>query len=307
MIDIVIPAFNPGSDLVSLVSALYEQKMPDGWNSQVILVDDGSTNKLNIEQVKKNYPLINLVTLKQNSGRACARNAGFNAGSGELVVFIDCDCIPKNKFLIEKHQFKISCKQNDVNFGRVDEDTAGFWGEYFSDLTKSRSKAIAANNFLAMTSQNFSIKREVFKSVGGFDELYKAYGFEDRDLIAILLQKKFRLSYDDEAVVIHNMHTSLSEICRKMQQAGQYTSGLLSKNHPQVYANMPYRFFDASMHPAIKFPAYLFSLAQPYSVKLADWMLTSSLIPFALKKFMVKIFSALAFARGTMLRNNKFE
>ncbi|HCA48313.1 MAG TPA: hypothetical protein DEP45_13460 [Armatimonadetes bacterium] len=93
-ISIVIPAYNVGHAISRTLDVLLRQDI--GLHEmEIIVVDDGSTDDT-AEQVRR-FPVIYIH--QQNAGAAAARNTGFAAATGDLVVFIDADCEPKGATL----------------------------------------------------------------------------------------------------------------------------------------------------------------------------------------------------------------
>ena len=85
-ISVVIPCYNSGATLEQTIASVKAQTWP---NLEIIVVDDGSTEPETcavlaaLEGVK--------VVRQPNSGLSAARNAGFQAASGEYVLPLDAD------------------------------------------------------------------------------------------------------------------------------------------------------------------------------------------------------------------------
>ncbi|MFL2112496.1 glycosyltransferase family 2 protein [Latilactobacillus curvatus] len=85
-VTIVIPIFNIERFLRSCIESCVKQKF-----SEVILVDDGSTDK-STEICMEYVDLPNVKYIrKENSGLSAARNTGLVHASGEYVLFVDSD------------------------------------------------------------------------------------------------------------------------------------------------------------------------------------------------------------------------
>jgi glycosyltransferase involved in cell wall biosynthesis len=87
-ISVVIPAYNAARWVAEAVDSALAQTLPP---SQIIVVDDGSTD--DTAAVLRPYAERRVVTylLQPNSGVAAARNAGIAAATGELIAFLDAD------------------------------------------------------------------------------------------------------------------------------------------------------------------------------------------------------------------------
>jgi glycosyltransferase involved in cell wall biosynthesis len=95
-ISVVVPVYNAGSRIYGLLAAL-ENQLYDG-PFDVILVDDGSIQKLDIDQKFCKFDL-RVIRCEANQGPAVARNVGIKASSSEIIVFTDADCQPKTYWL----------------------------------------------------------------------------------------------------------------------------------------------------------------------------------------------------------------
>jgi len=93
-VSVIIPAYNAAKTIDLCLGSILKQNF-SGY--EVIVVDDGSTDDTR-EKVKK-YP-VRLVS-KPHGGTPAARNAGFKVSKGDILVFVDSDCVAK-KDLIAK-------------------------------------------------------------------------------------------------------------------------------------------------------------------------------------------------------------
>lgn len=123
---------------------------------------------------------------------SAARNAGIAASAGDVCAFIDDDAVPEPMWL---HHLDIAFRQNGavavtgyvrgrngINFqSRVASvDTEA---ETHTETPETRSciPVLPSGRALKLVGTNMAIRRDVFASLGGFDELYR-YFLEDTDL-----------------------------------------------------------------------------------------------------------------------------
>lgn len=82
-VSVVIPAWNPGPYLAEAVeSAVTQLPAP----LEVLVVDDGSTEPLNVQD----HPLLRVIR-QDNTGPSAARNRGIREAHGDLIAFLDAD------------------------------------------------------------------------------------------------------------------------------------------------------------------------------------------------------------------------
>jgi len=90
---IVIPAYNEGARLGATLEKVLEYVRAQGWNAEVIVVNDGSrdnTASLVREFAEKN-PAVRLVENSGNRGKGYSVRNGMLNARGEIVVFSDAD------------------------------------------------------------------------------------------------------------------------------------------------------------------------------------------------------------------------
>jgi len=87
-VSVIIPAYNAAEFMGETLDSVFAQTFK---RFEVIVVNDGSADTAELEQVLQRYPS-NLRYIKQeNQGAAVARNTGILAATAELVAFLDAD------------------------------------------------------------------------------------------------------------------------------------------------------------------------------------------------------------------------
>ncbi|MDP3724836.1 MAG: glycosyltransferase [Nanoarchaeota archaeon] len=106
-LSIIIPALNEAKYIEASIQALLNQSVPRK-NFEIIVVDNGSKDKT--KEVSKKAGADKVVTEKQK-GTNIARQRGVEESEGNILVFLDADCVPPPDWLqkIEK-----LLKQEDV-------------------------------------------------------------------------------------------------------------------------------------------------------------------------------------------------
>lgn len=93
MLSIVIPVYNEAGSLATLHRELSEVAAAQGYELDVVFVDDGSTDgswKI-IRQLAESDPRVTGLRFRRNFGKAAALSAGFAQARGELVMTLDAD------------------------------------------------------------------------------------------------------------------------------------------------------------------------------------------------------------------------
>ena len=89
-ITVIIPAYNARNQIGECLSSLLEGGVRAGEH-EVIVVDDGSSDDTP-ELVRNHYGRVRLIR-SDHAGPYAARNIGISHAHGEILVFLDADCV----------------------------------------------------------------------------------------------------------------------------------------------------------------------------------------------------------------------
>lgn len=296
IVSIVVPVYRDGTRAIEAARAMAAQVLPVGINVEIILVDDGSDDDTPTKLARDAAPA-QVLRLERNAGRSAARNAGARLASGVVIVFMDCDCIPVGRDFLAAHLASLESGAV-ASTGSVTGRGDGFWDRYQDEASLRRERQHAAGNPYSGSSQNLAVRKAAFEQVGGFDSGYRQYGFEDRDLL-LRLSALGRIAWTPKAVVRHLDRLNLTQVSRKMAEAGEHSSLRFAARHPEAYRALGYARLDARARPWLRF------LARPLDVilgplsRLLDRQLTKSVLPYALKALLVRLITGASYLAGT--------
>lgn len=93
MLSIVIPVYNEAESLDILYGELTAVATQEGYNLDLVLVDDGSSDGSweAIRRLAAADSRVRGIRFRRNFGKAAALSAGFRAAAGELVMTLDAD------------------------------------------------------------------------------------------------------------------------------------------------------------------------------------------------------------------------
>ncbi len=92
-LSVVVPLYNEEESLPHLVNQLISALRPAGETFELVLVDDGSSDRTAevLAQVSCDVPEVVAVLLRKNYGQTAAMAAGFDVAGGEVIVSLDGD------------------------------------------------------------------------------------------------------------------------------------------------------------------------------------------------------------------------
>ena len=226
---IIIPVYNQFSSLIYVLKGFSRQKY-DLNKFEIIVVDDGSNDSLSLESSHSLSKIsgLNVMLIHQNNkGRAIARNVGVEMSNSEFIIFCDGDRIPHENF-VKKH-IESSSNLSCVNIGAAydffgkmnlffNNDSIDWsYAEKMSRLPSYYKKIISKNkindelfqkySWLSFLVGNSSIYRNLFKSVGGFDDNITRWGFEHFELGYRLFKNQANFTCNTEIISYHIPHS----------------------------------------------------------------------------------------------------
>ena len=175
-LSLVIPAYNEEKNIIDLLEIVYYYL---GVNfSEVIIVDNASLDRTSelVRRFIDNNQLYNFRLIREErKGVTRARQRGFKEATGDVIVFIDADCIPSQEWI----------KQIGTEF-KTDPNLACLSGPYkYYDLSRYNpfqyifKYACLIGYYLSgsvLLGGNFAIKRSVLEQMGGFDTSIEFFG-----------------------------------------------------------------------------------------------------------------------------------
>ena len=189
---------------------------------ETIVVDDGSKPPLVLEPMAG--PLRRLIRLG-GEGRSAARNAGAEAARADVLVFIDDD-ITIGPGFVEDHLRAQKEWPGVLATGaiRLPDETAltpfGRFRRQLEQIGVPRGRGLTPRrNFCA--AGNMSIRRAVFRELGGFDgELESG---EDQDLALRHTARGGLIAYIPEAAGLHRDEAlDLPRYCRRTEWGSEH-------------------------------------------------------------------------------------
>lgn len=297
-ISVVIPHYNSSDLLRGTTGSISASAVSEGIPIEIVIVDDGSSDEHRERAQELSSTGIEVVSCTNNVGRSGALNIGLARATSDLVLILDCDCRPGSDDFFRGHLETIST--SDVSMGGLLSISGDFWGRYQTLTMDRRLAKFKAGDIYSFTTANILLRKCIFRAVGGFDQAYRRYGFEDRDLLIRLVGAGAKLSYSSRSPAVHaDTKISLKSIAVKLHEAGSHSSRLFSAKHPEIYRSLGYSRLDARLHPMLRpVGRHAGTAASWLANKFDPWL---DQAPFPLGAAVTRAVTALAYLGGTSM------
>ena len=225
LVSVVIIVRNMQDTIGTCLKSIIKQNIPES-KYEIIVIDNNSTDKT--REVAKQYPVKLLIEDKVGNFGG-ARNRGVEVSNGEIIAFIDADCVAERDFL-----------ERILTLHSSLPHVAGFGGATVNPYLKSkvaRTIAYAQNGDWCANAPkrivsylpgcNSSYKKKILVQIGMFPE-----GTASED---ILLGEKMRSSrqimfFDPALKVRHKFDTTLVKLAHKEERCGMAHFNMYSSN-----------------------------------------------------------------------------
>ncbi len=220
-LSVIVPNYNGGHTIGRCLEALFASSFD---KFEVVVVDDCSSD--GSPEIISRFPC-RLVRLHERSGAAKARNVGAQNSSGEVLFFIDADCIVQKDTLSRVDR---SATGDGAVVGgtytRLPADDCFFSTFqsvfiHYSETKRERPDYVA--------SHAMAIRRDLFIKSGGFPETFMPI-IEDVEFSHRLRRSGSALRMDPSILVSHFFDFTLAKSIRNAFRKSMYWTAYSLKN-----------------------------------------------------------------------------
>ncbi|MEE9259458.1 MAG: glycosyltransferase family 2 protein [Nitrospinaceae bacterium] len=279
----IIVNWNDRDATSDCIRSLLEQDFPE---LEIIVSDNGSTDGSN-EHIRKEFPSVKLVENGRNLGFGTAVNRGFEAASGDYLIFLNNDLILNKDSIGEL----VHLLESDPGIGAAvpkilyveKNDTINSFGVliHYSGMACPNRIDEKDSPDLEITETACGgicmLRREVYEQVGGFDEDLFLY-HEDHDFSWRIRLAGWKIMATPKAVFRHHYH--FSKGVKKFYSSEKNRLFLLLKNFERRTLLL---IFPALL--AIEAAQWIHALTNGwFLLKIKSYFEIAGLLPRILKK-----------------------
>jgi O-antigen biosynthesis protein len=228
-VSVVICAYNAEATLDECLQHTCALDYPD---LEILVVDDGSTDAT--ADIARRHPRARLLSVP-HGGLSVARNAGFEAATGEVVAYLDSDAYPTPEwpyYLVLGYDGPMVGGVGGPNVPPRDAPV----GEHKVARAPGGPVHVLVSDDRAehVPGCNMSFWRsEVLAEVGGFDPVYDAAG-DDVDLCWKVLDRGFEIGFHPAALVWHHRRPGARTYFKQQRGYGR-AEALVEARHPDRF------------------------------------------------------------------------
>ncbi len=237
-VDVVIPVYKPGEDLLDLLEKLQKQTVP--IDRIIIINTEREFFDEKIYKIASNIEVSHIT--KAQFDHAATRNMGIQMSEADYVLFMTMDAIPCDEYLVENllRGFQSDDIKVAVSYARQLPKhgcrMAECFTREFNYPEQDRMKTLSSIDELGIKTFFCSdvcamYDREIYGLLGGFVE--RAIFNEDMLYAAKAVDSGYGIMYCAKATVYHSHNYTCMEQFRR-----NFDMGVSQAEHPEVFARV---------------------------------------------------------------------
>lgn len=235
-VSVIIISYNMRDFIGKCLDSLMRQTFPKD-KFEILVVDNGSTD--GTRELVEEYPVRVVVEKKKGYGRA--RNKGVMEAKGEIVVFIDADCVAPKHWLQTMLQNYRSTDSPVAVGGPIinpypkNKVARTIYYSYAGDVSMQaagKKSFFLIEKLNKLPGCNSSFKKDALLKIGSFPEEISCA--EDISVTLKFLSAKKKIRFDSNAKVVHFFTRNLRKLGKTEERSGMghYDLGRLVPNFP---------------------------------------------------------------------------
>lgn len=243
-VSVVIPSYNSSRTIENCLRSILNQ---DRGPHEVIVVDSSDDGTEQI--VADHFPTVRLIHREEQTWAGAARNIGASTATGDVLAFIDSDCVADSRWLASHLAVYESGQKIFAVAGSIgpcrDENLYGAIDRLLYSSThmpKRRGRVWLAG------AANLTVRAECLQEIGGFPNLRRG---QDLAMTRRLSQKYGPIPFEPSAEVAHCGAQTESEMLEHQYETGKWWAYTRSEDDslPGAFV-LRYPFIVPLVYPA---------------------------------------------------------
>lgn len=215
LVSVVIPSFNAEKHIERCLTSLLQQHTTIPYEILVVDSSSDATPRL----IAEKFPTVRLIRRKEQTYPGAGRNIGVQQAQGEIIAFIDTDCVADEKWLVrgveavKNSQSIIGGSIHNANPGGVS------WSDYFLTFNEFMP-TMPRREVQFMPTCNLFITKNAFEKIGGFREDLLA----GEDTLFCYAAKNYGLLFEPKLQVSHFNRESLENFIGHHHNFGKHSA-----------------------------------------------------------------------------------
>jgi len=187
---IILPAYNEGANLPSLLPDIKTNLNRLGINYEIVLVDNGSTDNTRslLEVLKLEIPQLKTIRIEQNIGFGNGILQGLAVSAGEILGFMDADGQIAARYLVEAYQ-QLKKENLDLCKGKRISRNDGYLRRLASKIYNRFFKIMFGGNFRDIGAKPKVFTRQLYEDI---EPISKDW-FLDTEIMLKIIKKKYKV------------------------------------------------------------------------------------------------------------------
>jgi GT2 family glycosyltransferase len=222
-VSIIIPSYQSAHLLSRFLPSVIEASKQYAGPYEILVVDDHSSD--NTQEILAGFKQIQIIIHDSNRGFSASCNTGLSHAKYPIVFFLNTDVeLPPDFFQYFNPHFNYTDTFAVTVFGRhyrtgekLDGGKIGYWkrGNFrITDNYYTEDHPDLPAPYLSFSVQGayFFADRNKMNELGGFDELFSPFIFEETDLTYRALKRGWRIIYEPRCKALHDHMSTVKSI-----------------------------------------------------------------------------------------------
>jgi len=187
-----------------------------GVDHELIVIDDASHDE-SVEFLKREYPQVRVLEMQENQGFSRVNNIGVARSLHDIVIPLNNDMVLEKDYfhyILEPFNdatvFAVSPTMIEEKIGKPPKvrkaSGARFELGFWIDEERDHSPTLTA------IGGGTAIDKKKFLALGGFDDLYRPFYYEDTDICYRAWKRGWKIIYEPRAEVYHKCTATMRSL-----------------------------------------------------------------------------------------------